>query len=349
MASKKITYQKLSIKANTLFLNAIQNTAFQFIVYKSYWHYKFGNLLKKTQALSVHKNFIAQKPNYSAGIGHQLSNWNAGFYFAKYFNLQFAHFPFSNNKWEHLLGFGENEIAASTLLKEGKYKKIKLPRFDSEKDKDVQLTGNIIQSYQNRKVLFILAQDQGYVEQCGTFTDLSAKFFNASARKDQALFYDPLCFNIAIHIRRGDVAAMKQSGDTNWEERWLNNDYYESVLKKVLSAIPTGKKINIYLFSQGNKEDFPEFDQFENIHYCLDVNAYDSFLHMAYADILISSKSSFSYKPALISKEIKICPGNFWHKYPSATNFILADNNGVFDIDKLKNRLEESHYKLKQA
>ena len=33
-------------------------------------------------------------------------------------------------------------------------------------------------------------------------------------------------------------------------------------------------------------------------------------------DILILSKSSFSYKAGLISNNLKIAPSNFWHAYP---------------------------------
>lgn len=337
MPFKKIPlYEKLKRKIAGIFLNTINNTTFQFSTYKSYWNFKLNKSAENNPVpMAGELHYIAQKPNYGAGIGHQLANWNTGFYFSKFYHLNFSHFPFSNKKWEHLLGLGENETAAEALLKDSSFKKVTLPRFDSEKDKEVKLIGNIIQSYTNKKILFLLAQDQGYIPQFDTYADLSEKFFNASARKEDKLFYNSNHFNIAIHIRRGDVAVMKQSGDANWEQRWLNNDYYVNVLQQVLATVPAGKNVHVYLFSQGNKTDFPEFDQFSNITYCLDVNAYDSFVHLVYANLLISSKSSFSYKPALISKGIKICPGNFWHAYPPARDFILADNDGKFNRDNL--------------
>jgi hypothetical protein len=331
---KNPSYEKIKRKVTGLFLNAIRNTPLQFAAYKSYWH---SRLYKSPGENPVAGNlhYIAQKPNHGAGIGHQLANWNTGFYYAGFYHLAFAHFAFSNNKWEQLLGFGENETSVITLLKDRDFKKIRLPRFDSEKQEEVAMIGNIIQSYKKNKVLFLLAQDQGYMRQCDTFSALSDKFFHAAARKENKLFYTAGNFNIAIHIRRGDVAAMKQAGDTNWKERWLNNDYYAAVLKNALAALATQKNIQIYLFSQGAVKDFPEFTHFDNVHFCLDVNAYDSFVHMVYADILISSKSSFSYKPALISKGIKIYPANFWHAYPSTGDFIMAGEDGAFDREKL--------------
>jgi hypothetical protein len=57
---------------------------------------------------------------------------------------------------------------------------------------------------------------------------------------------------------------------------------------------------------------------------------------MVYADLLITSKSSFSYKPALLNKGIKLCPKKFWHDYPSMEDWVLADENGNFDLKKLE-------------
>lgn len=55
------------------------------------------------------------------------------------------------------------------------------------------------------------------------------------------------------------------------------------------------------------------------------MNSQDSFLHMVYADCLITSKSSFSYKPALLNKGIKVCPKDFWHGYPNTKDWLLID------------------------
>jgi hypothetical protein len=48
------------------------------------------------------------------------------------------------------------------------------------------------------------------------------------------------------------------------------------------------------------------------------------------ADLLITSKSSFSYKPALLSKGLKVCPKDFWHGYPDTSDWILVDEKGSF-------------------
>ena len=100
---------------------------------------------------------------------------------------------------------------------------------------------------------------------------------------------------------------MADPSNPNLAMRYLSNDYYEKALRQVIGSIKIDKPIHIYIFSQGIPEDYPEFAHYKNIHWYLDMSAQDSFLHMVYADLLITSKSSFSYKPALLSNGIKVC------------------------------------------
>lgn len=66
-----------------------------------------------------------------------------------------------------------------------------------------------------------------------------------------------------------------------------------------------------------------------------------TFLHMVKADLLITSRSSFSYKPALLSSGIKICPPKFWHGYPDAPEWIVCAEDGSFDVAKLEKLKEK--------
>jgi hypothetical protein len=296
-------------------------------LYRSYWHYKlFPNKKEVTD-----RCYYAARPNPGAGIGHQLANWIAGSWFAKQFGLRFAHIPFSNQKWENFLGFGEGEITVYDLIKKQGYKRVKLPLFGEFNLKEVELTRNIINSYKNKKVVFVAEQDQFYKDQFGVMDDIKQKFYNAKSRIKNSLIYPKDYFNIAIHVRRGDITVGQQTNNPNLLMRWQDNSYFINVLTNVLKKLDTSKPIAIYLFSQGEPEDFKEFNKFKNLQFCLKMNAQDSFLHMVYADLLITSKSSFSYKPALLSNGIKVCPRYFWHGYPNTKDWILTDENGYFD------------------
>jgi len=312
-------------------VGTLRPTIFYPAIYRSYWHYRFHSSVKP----GSHINYYTAVPNRGAGIGHQLANWIAGYWFARRFGLQFAHISFSNKKWETFLGFGENEIPVEVLLQKA-YKKVRLPLFNENKQAEVELNKKIIQSYSQQQIVFVAEQDQFYHNQFGVMDDLRTKFYAAAARKQEQLVYDQYHFNIALHIRRGDIVVNQTNPNPNLKMRWQNNQYFEAVLKTVLENIQPGKPVAIYLFSQGKREDFSEFEKFSGINFCLEMGAQDSFLHMVYADLLITSKSSFSYKPALLSKGIKICPSDFWHGYPNEDHWILADDGGKFPLELLQ-------------
>ncbi len=64
-------------------------------------------------------------------------------------------------------------------------------------------------------------------------------------------------------------------------------------------------------------EDYPEFHHYEDLHWCMDMLIQASFLYMGNADVLIKSKSCFSYNLALLNCG-QNCLRNFWYGYPDA-------------------------------
>lgn len=297
-----------------------RNKFYYLYLYRSYWNF----LLRKGGKLDSNYFYFTARPNLGAGIGHQMANWIAGYWFAKQFEIRFAHIPFSKTNWEKFLGFGGNEVLVDKLLKNG-YKKVRLPLFNENNNKEIETIKNIILSYSGKKIVFICEQDQFYKNQYGVLADIQDKFYNAESRKNDQLIYDTNHYNIAIHIRRGDIVIGQENKNLNLLMRYQDNDYFYNTLSYTLKEIvKTDKKIFIHLFSQGVEKDFEEFKDFPNVRFCLDMNAQDSFLHMVYADCLITSKSSFSYKPALLNKGIKVCPKDFWHSYPNIQDWVLV-------------------------
>jgi hypothetical protein len=324
---------KYKIKRRTWsrFVSKIRDKTFYPKIYKSYWHARFHTPGQPVSPV----NYYTAVPNSGAGIGHQLANWIAGFWYARQFGLQFAHTPFVQEKWEYFLGFGEGEVAAEVLIKKHGYKKILLPLFDEFNIDEIAVIRKIVHSYSDRKVVFVSEQDQFYRDQFGVMDDIRRKFHHAKARKEDHLIYDKDFFNIAVHVRRGDVVNKQKTDNPNLLMRWQDAGYFERVLSTVIETIKPDKPIAIYLFSQGDRSAFSEFEKFDNMHFCMEMSPVDSFLHMVNADLLITSKSSFSYKPALLSNGIKICPKNFWHGYSNAPDWILVDDDGCFDSKQL--------------
>lgn len=326
---KAIAYSKIKKHLWSELVRYTRFTRFYPYIYRSYWHYLFHKARKGANVTC----YYSARPNPGAGIGHQIANWIAGYWYAQQFNLKFAHIPFSTKQWDDFLGFGYGETQVTDLKKQG-YKIRKLPLFNEKNDKEVRLNKLIIQSYAGEHVVFVAEQDQFYRNQFGVMADIQKKFYNAPARQNDRLIYSPDNFNIAIHVRRGDIMA--DPTNPNLAMRYLSNDYFEKVLRQVVENIHTNKSVHIYFFSQGKPENYPEFSNYHNLHWCLDMDAQSSFLHFVYADLLITSKSSFSYKPALLNKGIKVCPKNFWHGYPNSKDWILVENDGTFDLTQLQ-------------
>ncbi|GAA4459038.1 hypothetical protein GCM10023189_32170 [Nibrella saemangeumensis] len=327
MNAKK-TLEKVKIKSWQRIVTISRRKGYDHLLYRSFWHYKTNPI----QKLSTESNYFTCIPNKYAGIGHQLANWIAGYWFARYFNLNFAHTPFPNQKWESFLGFYENEISVDFLVKQQGYRRVRIPLFDENRFSQIELIKKIISSYSDQKVVFIAEQDQFYHNQYGVIFDLQKKFYNSEARKQDKLIYSKDNFNIAIHIRRGDIAIGQENLNDNLTMRWLDNKYYHNVLLNALKIIPKDKLVSVYLFSQGKEDEFSSFKEFGNVHLCLNMNDQQSFLHMIYADLLITSRSSFSYKPALLNRSIKICPITFWHGYPNTKDWVLAEEDGSFSL-----------------
>lgn len=302
-----------------------RNLFFYPFLYRSYYYGLFVSLDNKKS----NRCFLTAEPNPGAGMGHQLANWIAGYYWAKQFGLKFAHMPFSNPAWEDFLSFGEGEVKVSELLRHG-YKLVRIPQFSEKKTHEMQRTKTIIKAFEGKKVILRCESDQFYRDQYGVREDMQRKFFSARSRKQDKLTYDPTYFNVAIHIRRGDIVAGQKKQNPNLLMRWQDNGYFVRVLRNTLSFLKTEKPLAIYLFSQGKEEEFQEFQEFPNTTFCLHMSAMESFLHMVYADCLITSKSSFSYKPALLNRGIKVSPQDFWHGYPNDPDWLLVDEDGNF-------------------
>ncbi len=326
----RITIKKLKSKVIRLRVTWFYGKRFYNLMYVSGWH---GMLINAKE--TGHENYFTAIPNRGAGIGHQMANWIAGYWFAKKLQLNFTHIPFSTPEWESFLGFGSEEVLESDLSKGQGYKRVKLPLFDESKENEVKVIKGIVSSYSGKKVIFIAEQDQFYKDQFGVIDDIKNKYHRASVRLNDDFIFSKNTFNIAIHVRRGDIVVGQDDNNQNLTMRWQNNDYFVNVLSSVIKNLKTKRPISIYLFSQGEIKDFSEFEKFKNINFCLDMGAKNTFAHMVEADLLITSKSSFSYKPALLSNGIKVCPKVFWHGYPNDKNWILADDDGCLDVNAL--------------
>lgn len=332
MKNKARLSNKIYRKIHHVFFTAVKDQDKVLFLYASYRHRK--KIPKKDTDES--NLYITQIPNEGAGIGHQIANYNGGYHYAQLLGIKHAYPGFRDEQWDKFLGFGENEITVDELKKQG-YRIRTLPYFN-ESEESLSLIRQIIHSYAGNKIIFSVDLAQFYQKQYEVIPHIKEKFEHAKARACELELYDRSRINIAVHIRRGDIVQGQQSGEETLAKRWLTLEYYENILKQLSEKLP--ELPCIYLFSQGNEEEYKVLEQYGEVHYCLDMSAIESFLYMVRADILVISKSSFSYKPALLADGIRICPPGFWHGYPENEKWIVAGEDGSITLNQMyiKNR-----------
>lgn len=113
---------------------------------------------------------------------------------------------------------------------------------------------------------------------------------------------------VAIHIRRGDVKI----GNT----RYTPNSYYVDIIENLKAINPN---FEITIFSQSeSSEPFSEFIQL-GCKLQLDTDLVSTWKEMIFADVLVMSKGSFSYVPAIYNSNFVIFQPawyiklNHWH------------------------------------
>jgi len=325
---KKLTLKRIWELSREIFiLGFLRNTWLYYYLYKSYWYslktFKINNKKKN-------KNYLSINVDSGAGIGHQLANYNAGIWYSKKFKLFHAHTSFPNNKWEKTLGFKHSIINTKDILNKN-YKIIKLPLFNEKNLIEISKIKKIIHSYSSQKVIFFLETNQPYKNQYEVTDYLKKNFFLSKERKKDIIMFDDQDVNIAVHIRLPMIIedVIKRYNDADYKLNIINQSF--NMLESFLNKFQTKKKISIYIFTQFYDSDLKVFNKFSKVNYCYKISPYKSFINFIYADVLITSKSSFSYKAALISRGIKVSPSNFWHGYPREDKkWFLVNNDGKF-------------------
>jgi hypothetical protein len=137
---------------------------------------------------------------------------------------------------------------------------------------------------------------------------------------------------VAVHVRRGDVGAGKNS------LRFTSNDYVLNsiiCLKQLLQEMDL--KFTIDLFSQGRPAEFAAFAE-AGCRLNLDSDAVWTMRRLVEADVLVMAKSSFSYVAALINRGVKIYEPTF---NPPLSDWVVKRRDGSFDRSLIRHNLLE--------
>ena len=147
---------------------------------------------------------------------------------------------------------------------------------------------------------------------------------------------------VAVHVRRGELFSVDS-------DRMLSNAYYVAVCKQIADVLTrTNRRFRFELYTEVPRTNFvrnghhysPEdlklsdFDQIENNLYRINQHAVSTLFNLALSDILVGSRSSFSYVAAIAGTAGRVIMPRFWHALLPC--WIESDSvTGTFDREIL--------------
>ncbi len=199
-----------------------------------------------------------------------------------------------------------------------------------------------------RRTLVRLATPHGIADQFPDSYGVCAEHspFTAPARHGRPL-------RVALHVRRGEQIVLDS-------DRMLPNGYYVGVARRVAATLESlGLEYEIELWSEVPTGDFvagpqhhgingrisepfavraemyglEEFNALSNLVHRLNGRAIDCLEGLATADVLVMSRSSFSYVAAILNRDGAVMYHPFWHR--GMSSWIEVEPDGAFDASRL--------------
>lgn len=295
-------------------------------VYPAWWNYvlylisfRFNADNNKDTAKST--RYLVRVPNES-GIGDQIvTSWSEVYVMAKKYGLTFTHYPFKRSPhcaeidWESFFGFGAGEVSAQTVLDDRSLKKVYMPPLLLSSQKNNLILSRLIERvYDKNNIVFHLGSGL-YLQSDIDHSDIMpevyrTKYWKARTNlKIESSFHNEY-FNIAVHIRRGDVNYLKEEYEFQWQRRWIETSYYANALTDLNNLISCNN-VAVHIYSDGVKEELRDLDIFPHTAYHLCEDPRQTFHDMVTADVLIVSTSAFSILAGKISTGIKLIGKGF--------------------------------------
>jgi len=122
--------------------------------------------------------------------------------------------------------------------------------------------------------------------------------------KPELVWFKNDLFNIALHVRRGDVSKAKiKTYGLDMYRRYRGNNAYIKCMKALSERYrDVGKPLAFHIFSEGEMADFQSIiDEFPDAIFHLDGDIKLTHYHMVMADALVTAISSFSRTAGFLS------------------------------------------------
>ena len=249
------------------------------------------------------KIYYTNDGNQKDGFGAQYQKIIYTILYCKFNNLEFIYTPFSNmeHNYDNDTNFIQKKENLINLINH-------FPVITNEiknNNKINTLFFNDIRDFIENNITDILQSDQ--------IKEIRNIFWE---NKNRNIIFDNNNIHIGIHIRRPNVQDNRLDGSDT------PHNYYLKVINLIYNKykIITNKKLVFHIYSQGNSNDFIIYKNILDINtnntevvYHLNESIEKTFIEMVKTDVLILSRSSFSYIAAFLNEgEIYYQP--FWHK-----------------------------------
>jgi hypothetical protein len=161
---------------------------------------------------------------------------------------------------------------------------------------------------------------------------LREKYYLAATRRPRSNVID-----VCAHLRRGyDVNT--ENPETAY--RYVANGTMAKCITMTQSVLKElGLASRVRLFSQGDERQFASLRDI-GCELCLDTPAVPTFREFVEADVLITTRSSFSYTAAILNDGVKLYERS---SRSPMSDWIVRDSDGGFDRDHLRARLAALH------
>lgn len=125
------------------------------------------------------------------------------------------------------------------------------------------------------------------------------------SNKERKDYFGDESFSIALHVRRPNAHDSRIEGTDTPDALFVNT--IDMLRREYNSKNPV-----FHLFSQGDEEEFRKVYQGDDIVFHINGSTEESFAMMVFADVLVTSRSSFSYIAGILSNgTVYYIP--FWH------------------------------------
>jgi hypothetical protein len=259
------------------------------------------------------------------GAGAQALAIMSTMVFAEIMHIKYIHTPFAmlqhnyendvdwEKKWENFFNLGKGELKIGDNL-------LNISR-------EIPLGESPLKIRKQTNTLFVVRHCHDYVDMFpNKYFRLKNKLvekYYASSKSGYGLHYEPNKVNVAIHLRRGDVNDKNQ-----FRDKFTENRFVVDVLSKILEIFALqGVESSICIYSIGEMAEFKELEKL-NLKFFLNISPFTTFHNLVCADVLIMSKSTFSYSAALLSNGI-VFYESFRHQ--PLNSWIKVNKNAKFD------------------